>query len=236
MFSVTHSPHSGQAADEVAMDSFHTEHMSVTSPQTPDEHVLLMGDFNAMVGSVRSEAIGGLGLSFREFLDKNSMCAINTFVGDGGKTWKRNGAVKAVRNDFICCHKSLVPSVVSCRILDGVELCDNTRVDHRAPAVSFRSSIFHWQTSKKTKIRTHAPPKTSRVLCGDELRQEAFQQCLPCAISKHIQSDEAYAEIVTKIPEAATQDFSCQTIQMVDGCSRVGRTAAKAALVAQISF
>ena len=43
-FVVTHSPHSGQAADEVAMDSFYTELMSVTSPEPPDERVLLMGD------------------------------------------------------------------------------------------------------------------------------------------------------------------------------------------------
>ena len=50
-----------------------------------------MGDFNAAVGSVRSEVIGGVGAEtesqngsrFREFLDGNSMCAINTFVGDG---------------------------------------------------------------------------------------------------------------------------------------------------------
>ena len=194
------------------MDSFYTELVSVTSPHHPDENVLLMGDFNAMVGSVRSEAIGGVGAEteskngsrFREFLDGNSMCAINTFVEDGGNTWYGNGAVKAVRNDFICCHKSLLPSVVSCRILDGVELSENTRVDHRALAVSFHSSIFPLQTSKKTRIRTRAPPRISRVLCGDEW-QEAFQQCLPCAIPKHIQIDEAYAEIVTKITEAATQ-------------------------------
>ena len=145
--------------------------MSLSSPQTPDERVLLMGDFNAMVGSVRSEAIGGVGVEieskngsrFREFLDGNSMCAINTFVGDGGKTWYGNGTVKAVRNDFICFRKSLLLSVVSCRILRGVELGENTRVDHRALAVSFHSSTFHLQTSKKTRIRTRAPPKDSRV-------------------------------------------------------------------------
>ena len=118
------------------MDSFYTEHLSVTSPQPPDERVMLMGDFDAMVGSVRSEAIGGVGAEteskncsrFRELLDRNSMCAIDTFVGDGGKTWYGNGAVKAFRNDFICCHKSLLPSVVSCRILDGVELSEEHSV------------------------------------------------------------------------------------------------------------
>ena len=153
------------------MDSFYTELVSVTSPQTPDERVLLMGDFNAVVGSVRSEAIGGVGAEteskngsrFLEFLDGDSMCAINTFVGDGSKTWNGNGTVKAVRNDFICCYKSSLPSVVSCRILDGVELSENTRVDHEALAVSFHSSTFHLQTSKKTRIRTCALPKVSRV-------------------------------------------------------------------------
>ena len=34
-FVVAHSPHSGPAADQVAMDSFHTELLSVTSPQNP---------------------------------------------------------------------------------------------------------------------------------------------------------------------------------------------------------
>ena len=90
-FVVAHSPHSGQAAVQVAVDSFYTELLSVTSPQTPDERVLPMGDVNAMVGSVRSEAIGGVGAEsesksgsrFRDFLDGTSMCAINTFVGDG---------------------------------------------------------------------------------------------------------------------------------------------------------
>ena len=53
------SPLSGQAADPVAMDSFYTKLQSVMSPQTPDERVLLVGDFDAMVGSVRSAAIGG---------------------------------------------------------------------------------------------------------------------------------------------------------------------------------
>ena len=39
---------------------FYTERLSATSPQTHDERVLLMGDINAVVGSVRSEAIGGV--------------------------------------------------------------------------------------------------------------------------------------------------------------------------------
>ena len=64
------------------------------------------------------------------------MYAINTVVGDGSKTWFWNGTGKAVRNDFICCHKSSLPSVV-CRVLDEVELSENTRVDHRALAVPF---------------------------------------------------------------------------------------------------
>ena len=70
-------------------------------------------------------------------LDGNSMYAINTFVGDGSKTWYGNGTGKAVRNDFICCRKSSLPSVVSCRVLDEVELSEYTRVDHRAFAVLF---------------------------------------------------------------------------------------------------
>ena len=94
---------------------------------------------------------------------------------------------------------------MSCRILDGVELSENTRVDHRAFAVSSQSFAFHFQTSKKTRIHTRAPPRVSRVLCGDAWRQEAFQQCLPCSIPKHIQIDEADAEMVAKITEAATQ-------------------------------
>ena len=77
-FAVAHSPHSGQAADQVATDSFYTDLLSVTSPQTPDERVLLIGDFIAMIGSVRSEAIGGVGAEteskngsrFREFFGR----------------------------------------------------------------------------------------------------------------------------------------------------------------------
>ena len=34
------------------------------------------------------------GNRFREFLDENNMCAINTFVGDGSKTWYGNGTGK----------------------------------------------------------------------------------------------------------------------------------------------
>ena len=34
-FVVAHSPHSGLSADQVAMDSFYTELLSVTSPQNP---------------------------------------------------------------------------------------------------------------------------------------------------------------------------------------------------------
>ena len=71
-----------------------------------------------------------------------------------------------------------------------VELSENTRVDHRALAVSFHSSTFQCQTSKRTRIHTRAPPKVSRVFCGGSWRQEAFQQC---------------AEMVAKITEAATQ-------------------------------
>ena len=126
-------------------------------------------------------------------------------IGDGSKTWYENGTVKADRNDFICCHKSLLPSVVSCRFLDGVELSVSTRVDHRALAVSFHGSDFNFQNSKKTRVHTRAPPNVSRVLSGDAWRQKALQQCLPCSIRKHIQIDEAYAEMVAKITEAATQ-------------------------------
>ena len=213
---VAHSPHSGQAADQVAMDSFYTELMSVTSPQTLDELVLRMGDFNAMVDGVRSEAIREVGAEieskngsrFREFLDGNSMCAINTVVGDGGKTWYGNGTVKAVRSDFICCHKSLLPPVVSCRILDGVELSENTRADHRALAVSSHSSTFHLQTNKKTRIRTRAPPKVSRVSCGDMWRQEAFQQCL---LADGFLRSHAKTSPGTSSTCLLTKSFSCGT-------------------------
>ena len=68
-----------------------------------------------------------------------------------------------------------------------------------------RSSTFQFQTSERTRIRTRAPPKVSRVSSGDPWRQKAFQQCLPCSIPKHVQIDEAYAEMVAKIIEAATQ-------------------------------
>ena len=172
-----------------------------------------MGDFSAMVGSVCSDAIGGVGAEteskngsrFRKLVDVNYVCAINTFVGDGSTTWYGNGTVKAVRNDFICCHKSLLPSVVSCRVLDAVKLSENTRIDHRALAVSSHSPTFQFQNSKRTRIRPRAPPKVSRVLCGDAWRQEAFQQFLPCSIPKHVQIDEAYVELVAKITESATQ-------------------------------
>ena len=184
------------------MDSFYTEQMSVTSPQTPDERVLLMG--SGAIGGVGAETESNNGSRFREFLDGDSLCAIDTHVGDGSKTWYENGTVKAVRNDFICCHKSLLPSVESCRILDRAELTESKRVDHRALAVSFHSSTFHFHTTKKTRIHTRAPPKVSRVLCGDAWRQEAFQQRLSCSIPKHIQIDEAYAGMVAKITEAAT--------------------------------
>ena len=170
---VAHSPHSGQAADQVAMDSFYTELLSVTIPQPPDERVLLMGDFTAMVVSVRSEAIGGVGAEtesksgsrFREFLDGNKMCAINTFVGDGNTTWYGNGTVKAVRNDFICCHKSLLPSVASCRVLDESELSGNTRVDQPLPFL-FAAPRFQFQTCKRTRIRPCSQSRFYVVTCG----------------------------------------------------------------------
>ena len=68
----------------------------------------------------------------------------------------------------------------------------------------FTAPLSHFHTTKKTRIHTRAPPKVSRVLCGDAWRQEAFQQRLPCSIPKHIQIDEAYAGMVAKISEAAT--------------------------------
>ena len=70
------------------------------------------------------------------------MCAISTFVGVGSETWDGNDTCKAVRNDFVCCHKSLLPTVVLCRVLDEVELSETTRVDQRALAVSFDSFTF----------------------------------------------------------------------------------------------
>ena len=69
----------------------------------------------------------------------------------------------------------------------------------------FQSSTFQFQTSKRARIRTRGPPKVSRIFCGDAWRQKAFQQCLRCATPKHVQIDEAYAEIVAKITEAATE-------------------------------
>ena len=95
-FVVAHSPHSGQAADRVAMDSFYTELLSVTSPHTPDECVLPMGDFNAVVGSVRSEAIGGVGA---ETESKNGSRFHNFFGRD-----------QCVRNQHICWrrHRNVV--------------------------------------------------------------------------------------------------------------------------------
>ena len=86
-----------------------------------------------MVGSVRSEAIGGV---------RAETESIHLLEKAKNVVWEW------------CCQSSLkrlhllsqipVPfcRVVSCRILDGVELSENTRVDHRALAVSFHSSIF----------------------------------------------------------------------------------------------
>ena len=162
-----------------------------------------MGDFNAVVGSVRSEAIGGVGAETESKNDNRfseySICAIDTCVGHGTKTWYGNGTVKAVRNGVIA-----VTNLCSFLLCRGVEPSESTRVDHRAHAVSFHSSTFHFQTSKKTRIHTRALPKVSRVLCGDAWRQKAFQQSLSCSVPKHIQIDEAYAEMVATIMEGAT--------------------------------
>ena len=67
-----------------------------------------------------------------------TICAQSThLLATAAKRGMGMELVNTVRNDFICCHKSLLPSVVSCRVLDEVELSENTRVDHRALAVSF---------------------------------------------------------------------------------------------------
>ena len=97
-------------------------------------------------------------------------------------------------------------SLLSCRVVSLTEW--NSVKTHVSIAEHWPfplTALFFICKSARKRIRTRAPPKTSRVLCGDEWRQEAFQQCLPCAISKHIQIDEAYAEIVTRITKAATQ-------------------------------
>ena len=67
------------------------QHTETERDTERDKRVLLTGDFNVAVGSVRSEVIGGVGAEtaskngsrFRVFLDGNSMCTINTFVGGG---------------------------------------------------------------------------------------------------------------------------------------------------------
>ena len=107
------------------------------------------------------------------------MCAISTFVGVGSEIWDGN----AVRNDFICCHKSLLPTIVPCRVLDEVELDETTRVDQRALAVSFDSFTFQIQIMKKARIRSSALPNVSHG--GDMWRQEAFQQCLPWSVQQN---------------------------------------------------
>jgi hypothetical protein len=62
--------------------------------QDHDARVIVLGDFNAHLGSVRSEAVGGCcptkecrsGTRFRGFLESHSLRALNTFSG-GGYSW-----------------------------------------------------------------------------------------------------------------------------------------------------
>ena len=92
MFSVCGcSPHSGQGGRRSRDGQFFTQsvcQLRVHKP-SPMKCVLLMGDTNAVVGSVLrevgAETESKNGSRFREVLNGNSMCAINTFVGDGGK-------------------------------------------------------------------------------------------------------------------------------------------------------
>ena len=126
-------------------------------------------------------------------------------------------------------------SLLLCRVASMMEWNSvKTHASIRALAVSFHSSTFHVQTTKKTRICSSQ--SQSRFLW-----QEAFQQCLPCSFPKHIQIDEAYAEMVAKVTEAATQRETMrapclQTIQVVDCRPCMERTGAKAALITQISF
>ena len=132
LFVVPHSPHSGQAADEVAMDS--CSHRACVSYEstTPDERVLL-GDFQRFCWP--SEELGlrpspGMGVVFENFWI-GKVCVQSTHLWEMPEK-RRMGMV--LSKEF--------ETVVSCRILDGVELSENTRVDYRALAVSFHSSFF----------------------------------------------------------------------------------------------
>ena len=97
-------------------------------------------------------------------------------------------------------------SVVSCRILDGVELSKNTRVDHRAFAVSSaQAPLFISKPARRREFTHVLLPESVEFYVVKRGGKKPSNSCLPRSIPKHMQIDEAFAEMVAKITEAATQ-------------------------------
>ena len=98
-----HVPHSGHADDEIS--KFWHEFQQIVPPHLRDKEMILMGDFNARVGSTTSKAIGGLGAEdeifagglLHEFLLRAGLFLTATFDGIHSgptRTWIHpNGAV-----------------------------------------------------------------------------------------------------------------------------------------------
>ena len=112
----------------------------------PKACVLLLGDFNARIGSVAAPGIGphepqtenSNGECLRLFLVECGLMAINTFFSNGaGYTWTGSHGHRS-STDYVLCKISIADSVTSCAVDRTIELVSSERDDHNLVMAGFR--------------------------------------------------------------------------------------------------
>ena len=143
----------------------------------PEAYILLLGDFNARVGSVQSASVGphgaelenDNGTSLRLFAGEHSLILVNTFFANGsGHTWCGSRGHLA-RLDYILWRTQDSAYVHDCWVNDDIELAESERDDHRLAQADLQLPATATPTHAQTEQRGASGRRKLR-LDRDKLR------------------------------------------------------------------
>lgn len=133
-----HAPSSHNPPEEIShfWDHMDALYVRTIGNYTPVEHCIILGDFNARVGSLVSDSFGSCcpakeckgGYSFRSWMEPRSIVAINTLYG-GGPTWTGSRGHKH-RIDYVVVQQKCIPTCSDIGPCPHIDLATSVREDH----------------------------------------------------------------------------------------------------------
>ena len=180
----------------------------------PRAVITFLGDFNAQLGEVQCQYVGGAfaqrentnGFRLRCFASEQGTRILNTFWPGAGPTWTGSRGHRS-RLDYIL--STMLPGVISlgCEVNESIELCECERDDHQAVAAVMSYDLRELREYQACRhvptASTRAKPlRLDRAKLADPERRQQYEEWVslfpPCVTPNVSEYFSNFAEHLRK--------------------------------------